>query len=182
MNPFSPVRFWTCVDASGECWLWTGNVGKNGYGQYKNQAVHRLSYELDAGPIPSGLFVCHRCDTRHCVRPDHLFLGTHAENMADMTRKGRHWSNTKPERQARGERHGRYTMPERTARGDRSAAHTHPERIVRGERVKGAKLTSAQVLQIRGSCEPIKLLAKRFGVTFQSVWNARARKTWRHVV
>lgn len=51
--------------------------------------VHRVSWEIHFGPIPSGMFVLHKCDTRHCVRPDHLFLGTNDDNMKDMAKKGR---------------------------------------------------------------------------------------------
>jgi hypothetical protein len=101
------VRFWSRVDFSGECWLWLGPVHTNGYGRLwitrrlgkrKKGKAHRTSYELVYGPIPDDILVCHHCDTKLCVRPNHLFLGTDADNMDDKTRKGRtpsgedHWN------------------------------------------------------------------------------------------
>lgn len=94
----SPLRagsrwFWQRVNTDGECWTWTAATGRGGYGvlraNNKQQRAHRYSYELHYGPVPNGLWVLHRCDNPPCVRPDHLFLGTVRDNVADMDAKGR---------------------------------------------------------------------------------------------
>ncbi len=95
-------RFWSKVDKSGPvvrselgpCWVWTGFCAKyNGYGKLrvKNGALvaHRVSWELHFGAIPDGKKVLHRCDNPPCIRPDHLLIGTHEDNMRDMSVKGR---------------------------------------------------------------------------------------------
>jgi hypothetical protein len=79
------------------CWLWTGCVSPAGYGQLKLGGAgapvlyaHRTSYQMHKGEIPKGHFVCHKCDVRSCVNPDHLFVGTHSQNMRDCVDKNRH--------------------------------------------------------------------------------------------
>lgn len=76
------------------CLLWTGAADQNGYGvitvNRKPVGAHRVSWSLANGPIPGGLHILHRCDTPPCINPDHLFLGTPADNVADMIRKQRH--------------------------------------------------------------------------------------------
>lgn len=88
-------RFWAKVQRAGgdDCWEWTAAVASSGYGcigiMGKSQSAHRVSYELNIGPISASLFVLHKCDNRRCVRPDHLFMGSHSVNMQDAVAKGR---------------------------------------------------------------------------------------------
>lgn len=71
------------------CWLWTGPVDKDGYGVYGGLRAHRFAYMMIKGSIEPGLLACHTCDIPGCVNPDHIFLGTQAENLADQRKKGR---------------------------------------------------------------------------------------------
>lgn len=99
---WSPVRDLSLAEylsarsqpADNGCRLWTGAVYEKGHGKfrrnYKEVRAHRAAFELANGPIPSGQVVCHRCDNPRCINPDHLFLGTVADNNLDMIRKNRH--------------------------------------------------------------------------------------------
>lgn len=103
--PSLEEKFWARVNKHGgkaphmesDCYEWTGAVSSSGYGGVSvlvdgaraTRLPHRVSWELHSGPIPRGLLVCHRCDVPLCVRPDHLFLGTDKENVADALSKGR---------------------------------------------------------------------------------------------
>lgn len=89
-------RFWTKVHKGkgDDCWIWVGVSWNRGYGRFylrDNHAVaaHRFSYELHNGPVPPGLVVLHKCDNPECVRPDHLTVGTQADNVRDRDQKGR---------------------------------------------------------------------------------------------
>jgi hypothetical protein len=87
------IGFYTDKGDGSGCWTWTGRINACGYGQLgvsgKLRSAHRLAYESSVGSIPDGVQVCHKCDVRSCVRPDHLFLGTQADNIRDMVSKGR---------------------------------------------------------------------------------------------
>lgn len=72
-----------------ECWIWQRAKDKNGYGKIDNKMAHRIYYEKFVGKIPKGILVCHGCDKPSCVNPEHLFLGTQKDNVADMYKKGR---------------------------------------------------------------------------------------------
>ena len=83
-------RFWARVQQCGpaECWPWMAARSGNGYGYLKIGGrmvrAHRVAYELEHGPIPAGAYILHSCDVPTCCNPDHLRVGDHAENMADM--------------------------------------------------------------------------------------------------
>jgi hypothetical protein len=115
LDPRAKIEDSSLPEPMSGCWLWLGKLYRNGYGSAWTHGAeayaHRASWEAFVGPIPTGLSVLHRCDTPACVNPEHLWLGTHRDNMRDMTMKGRH---------ARigltGERHPAAKITEETAR------------------------------------------------------------------
>lgn len=160
------IRFWKYVQKTEGCWLWTASKRVHGYGQFGKShgdivLAHRFSWELHRGPIPSGLFVLHACDNRPCVNPDHLWLGTAADNAADMARKGR------------------------STKGDRNPSRLYPERRARGEHHGRSKLTTEQVQEIRRVYAATDVsqaaLARRFSVCQQTVHLIIRRKKWTHL-
>lgn len=148
-------RFWAKVSKSdGDgCWEWLGGLTGGGYGIFGRQGMsHRFSWELHNGPIPENMQVCHHCDNRKCVRPDHLFLGTPKDNMQDCKAKGR---LADPNTRARGEQAGSAKLTDATVR------------IIR-ERYKTGTVTLAQ-------------LAEEYGVSSSAIHLALIRHTWAHV-
>lgn len=119
---FDPTSFWERASRpAGGCWEWQFSLDTHGYGHMwiegRLRLAHRVAWELEHGSIPEGMFVCHRCDNRKCVRPDHLFLGTHTDNMRDMSRKGRsHAPRPQPPGTHAGEANGRAKLTANDAR------------------------------------------------------------------
>jgi hypothetical protein len=91
------ARFWSRVNKNGpihpiygQCWTWTGLLSDKGYGRLGGFGnTHRISWRIHYGEIPNGLHVCHKCDIPNCVNPDHLFIGTNADNVKDKVSKNR---------------------------------------------------------------------------------------------
>lgn len=147
--------FWSKVDRTGPCWLWTASVDKDGYGVFSitlpadgrparqhHTRGHRFAYELAHGPIPKGRLVMHSCDTPRCVNPAHLSLGTALDNNGDAAAKGRSCG---------------------------------------GERNAWAKLTVDAVIDIRASSDHPRALAARYGVREETVVKAQRGITWRRL-
>jgi hypothetical protein len=180
------------------CWLWIG--GTHIYGQVwyggKMWMAHRLIWALLKGPIPKHKKVLHDCpggDNTRCCNPDHLWLGTQKQNVADMVAKGRqargtrHGSKTHPERmnQPKGDQHWTRLHPEWLARGDQNGSRTHPERLVQGVDVSLAKLTEADVRVIRKrystKVTTHAIIAADYSVSAGAIRSIVTGKTWRHI-
>ena len=94
-------RFWSKVKKEDGCWIWLASRDRMGYGTFgfdgKVQKAHRVSYQLEIGPIPSGAHILHSCDNPPCVNPAHLRAGTRSDNMRDKVERGRDWNVKKTE-------------------------------------------------------------------------------------
>lgn len=151
------------------CWTWRGNKTKSNprysyavygviapYGKNIRLRAHRVAYELFVGPIPDGMEVCHHCDNPICVKPDHLFVGTHTDNMQDAVKKGRNWSNFRE----------------------------NPDAI-RGANNHKSKLTVEIIHEIRRLCAEGNVsytgVGRKFGVDRTTVKRIHTRQLWAHV-
>ena len=164
------VLLWRRVEKGTGCWEWRGCRSKKGYGittwydssgRKGHRQTHRAAWELCNGPIPRGLMVLHRCDNPTCVNPEHLFLGTAADNSADMVAKGR------------------------SMRGNQEWRERVAAKIPRGEAAHHTKLRTTDVLAIRDLYEAgnitMQRLAVRFGVSRGTVHDILAGITWKHI-
>lgn len=163
------TRFWSKVSKSGdgEDWIWKGGISTDGYGKFKAKrktlVAHRVSYFIHYGVDPYPSLVCHNCpngDITLCVNPHHLFLGSPADNMADMVKKGR------------------------SCLGDRQGFRKHPERAPMGIRNANAKLTDEKVKGIRmdfSAGVSVIEISKNHGVWATTIWAIIKRKTWKHI-
>ena len=154
-----------------DCILWEGAKAGNGYSvkskDGKNTYVHRIAAEQKYGAIPSGMVVAHKCDVPNCYNPEHLFICTQAENLADMRLKGR------------------------AASGSKHRSKKHPELVLRGEEIGNSKLKPEQIAAIRAEYSPgtagkksensLTGLAKKYGIAFQTVSKIVRGTAWKHL-
>lgn len=152
-------RFWAKVQKTDTCWLWTGGLTSGGYGVIELRgttrqsiATHRFSWELHFGSIPDGMQILHKCDVRSCVNPDHLFLGTQADNVHDCVTKGRNRAGIS---NMNGETNGNSKLTDEQAIAIRAEYAT-------------------------GQTSSIKLAAK-YGVSKPTILRIIHRETWGHI-
>lgn len=158
----------------GNCVTWMGARNHKGYGiDGRRGLAHRIAWAATHGPIPTGMVICHRCDNPPCINVDHLFLGTQADNIADMRAKGR-------ERKARGDAHPRRKCPGLWPSGDRHWTRQRPGALA-GERNGRARLTIADVetaRRLHRDGESFRALARRFNVNRRTITQAVKGETW----
>jgi hypothetical protein len=137
-------------DTNGGCWLWKYASHNHGYGvlsvDRRLRKAHRLAYEVWVGPIPAGLVVCHKCDTPACVNPAHLFVGTQADNLADMAAKGR-WN---PAATRRGSANGCARLTEADIGLIRAASRAGESFTSIGTRFGVSRVTIAKIAKGQG--------------------------------
>ncbi len=180
------------------CYLWAGTLFTSGYGSFWDGVrpclAHRVAWELacriEHRMLPNKICICHKCDVKSCVRFDHLFAGTRAQNNADCKAKLRtarganHGLRLHPNRRARGLSNGQHTHPECRITGEDHWTHQKPEYLCKGEASHFSKLTDTAIRQIRllySKGETLQELGKQVGVSKQAISYIVNRKTWKHV-
>jgi len=168
-------RFWSKVIKSDGCWLWNGfwhKPPRRGYGQFSCEGklynAHRWIYQQLNGDLPTSMDVCHKCDNPRCVRPDHLFAGTRADNMRDCALKGRNIMQIHPEKSA-------------LLKANRKRLSIKP---ARGESQGSAKLKESEIMEIRKlarSGVSSMMLSKKFNVSDGHIRKVAAGKAWAHI-
>jgi len=192
-------RFWSRVniDTPDKCWNWKPKSHFNyGYGafciqvekgKFKQLKAHRVAYFLHYKINPINKCICHSCDNPACCNPNHLFMGTLADNNKDRTNKYR---------QSCGKKHS-YIMkkrifipylklhPEKAARGKRNGRYTHPEKTARGEKSGNSKLTDEKVIAIRNKFKEgnhsKRTIAKMFNISQSQGIKIINRQSWIHI-
>jgi hypothetical protein len=153
-------RFWKFVGKTDGCWTWSGATRPFGYGvinlgidhNCKVEPAHRVSWSIHFGPIPPDMHVLHKCDNPPCTNPDHLFLGSNADNIADMVAKGRDQFNHMHRRL--GTAHGMSKLTDDDVRA------------IRQERAAGAIL---------------RVLSEKYDVSIPTIDRVVKRQTWGHI-
>lgn len=155
--------------ASG-CWEWSRGRLKSGYGAAyvdgRQQVAHRVAYELVRGQIPKGMYVCHRCDNPPCINPDHLWLGSHKENMHDAIKKGR---ASKPPVHKGGD-HWRLKFPHMVEHGE-----DNPNAIMTDESVIGLRRDYVAGV-------PLDVLFSKYDVTRNTIHEYTSGRRWKHLL
>lgn len=161
----------------GKCWPWTGALNSTGYGAFvlgrKIHTAHRASFMLFNGEIPDGMEVCHTCDVRHCVNPEHLFLGSRMDNVRDCISKGRH---------SHGWRH-KEILRRVSAKGAKHGSKTQPQTVRRGSQRAFSKLKEEDVFLIKALAKKMtqKQVASMFGVSQTLISSICRGILWTHV-
>lgn len=174
-------RFWSKVNrgSGSDCWLWTANKNNKGYGLFRpggtapKRLAHRLAYEDHFGPIPGSSLICHHCDNPPCVNPNHLFIGTHKTNHADMVQKGRRRIGYNPNNRPP------------VFRGDEHWSRRKPHLVRNGMATNTAKLSPGdvgEIYRLRLNGQSYRTMARQFGLDPSSIADICKGLHWAHLL